>query len=113
MALGAGRRDRRHVVAVRDAAAKTAWSRFRSIYRYEEAATLPCAGVTAWNALVTRGHTNRAISFCCRAPAASRFSAATRRALGGKPVITSSSDDKLARARQLGAVATHQLQDDA
>jgi len=24
---------------------------------YEEAATLPCAGVTAWNGLVTRGHT--------------------------------------------------------
>ena len=74
---------------------------------YEEAATLPCAGVTAWNALVTRGHTEPGDFVLLQGTGGvSILGLQLAIALGAKPVITSSSDDKLARARKLGAVAT-------
>jgi NADPH:quinone reductase-like Zn-dependent oxidoreductase len=74
---------------------------------YEEAATLPCAGVTAWNALVTRGHTKPGDYVLLQGTGGvSILGLQLAVAMGAKPVITSSSDDKLARARKLGAVAT-------
>src|SRR3954463_6244839 len=74
---------------------------------YEEAATLPCAGVTAWNGLVTRGRTQPGDFVLLQGTGGvSLLGLQLAVALGAKPVITSSSDDKLARARQLGAVAT-------
>jgi NADPH:quinone reductase-like Zn-dependent oxidoreductase len=74
---------------------------------YEEAATLPCAGVTAWNALVTRGHTQAGDFVLLQGTGGvSILGLQLAKALGAKPVITSSSDEKLARARSLGAVAT-------
>jgi len=73
---------------------------------YEEAATLPCAGVTAWNALVTRGHTQAGDFVLLQGTGGvAILGLQLSAALGAKPIITSSSDDKLARARQLGAVA--------
>ena len=73
---------------------------------YEEAATLPCAGVTAWNALVTRGHTQPGDFVLLEGTGGvSILGLQLALALGAKPVITSSSDEKLARARQMGAVA--------
>ena len=72
---------------------------------YEEAATLPCAGVTAWNSLVTRGRIQPGDYVLLQGTGGvSILGLQLTLALGGKPVITSSSDDKLARARQLGAV---------
>ena len=71
---------------------------------FEEAATLPCAGVTAWNALFalrplqpgqsvlvlgTGGVSMFALQFACAA--------------GARVIATSSSDEKLARAKALGA----------
>lgn len=74
---------------------------------WEEAATLPCAGVTAWNALVTRGHTRRGDFVLLQGTGGvSILGLQIARALGAQPVITSSSDEKLARARALGAAAT-------
>jgi NADPH:quinone reductase-like Zn-dependent oxidoreductase len=74
---------------------------------YEEAATLPCAGVTAWNALVTRGRTQPADFVLLQGTGGvSILGLQLANALGARPVITSSSDDKLARARGLGAFAT-------
>lgn len=74
---------------------------------YEEAATLPCAGVTAWNALVTRGRMQSGDFVLLQGTGGvSIIGLQLALALGGKPVITSSSDEKLARARQLGAVVT-------
>ena len=71
---------------------------------YEEAATLPCAGVTAWNALVTRGRTQPGdFVLLLGTGGVSTFGLQLALALGARPVITSSSDEKLARARQLGA----------
>jgi len=74
---------------------------------YEEAATLPCAGVTAWNALVTRGRTQPGDFVLLQGTGGvSIMGLQLATALGARPVITSSSDDKLARARGLGAAAT-------
>lgn len=74
---------------------------------YEEAATLPCAGVTAWNALVTRGHTQPGDYVLLQGTGGvSILGLQLAEALGAKPVITSSHDEKLARAKQLGAVIT-------
>jgi len=74
---------------------------------WEEAATLPCAGVTVWNALVTRGHTQRGdFVLLLGTGGVSIEGLQLAKALGAQPIITSSSDEKLARARQLGAVAT-------
>jgi len=74
---------------------------------YEEAATLPCAGVTAWNGLVTRGHTQPGDFVLLQGTGGvSIFGLQLAQALGAKAVITSSSDAKLARAKQLGASVT-------
>ncbi len=83
------------------------WVKIPKHLSYEEAATLPCAGVTAWNALVTRGHTEAGDFVLLQGTGGvSILGLQLAVAMGAKPVITSSSDDKLARARQLGAVAT-------
>lgn len=74
---------------------------------YEEASTLPCAGVTAWNALVTRGHMQSGdYVLLLGTGGVSIWGVQLARALGGIPVITSSSDEKLTRAKLLGAVHT-------
>jgi NADPH:quinone reductase-like Zn-dependent oxidoreductase len=74
---------------------------------YEEAATLPCAGVTAWNGLVTRGHTQPGDFVLLQGTGGvSILGLQLAQALGAKAVITSSSDDKLARAKKLGAAVT-------
>jgi NADPH:quinone reductase-like Zn-dependent oxidoreductase len=83
------------------------WVKIPKHLSYEEAATLPCAGVTAWNALVTRGHTEPGDFVLLQGTGGvSILGLQLAIALGARPVITSSSDDKLARARKLGAVAT-------
>lgn len=74
---------------------------------YEEAATLPCAGVTAWNSLVTRGRTQAGDFVLLQGTGGvSILGLQLALAMGAKPIITSSSDEKLARAKQLGAAAT-------
>jgi NADPH:quinone reductase-like Zn-dependent oxidoreductase len=83
------------------------WVKIPKHLSYEEAATLPCAGVTAWNALVTRGRIRSGDYVLLQGTGGvSILGLQLALALGAKPVITSSSDEKLARARQLGAVAT-------
>jgi NADPH:quinone reductase-like Zn-dependent oxidoreductase len=74
---------------------------------YEEAATLPCAGVTAWNGLVTRGHTQPGDFVLLQGTGGvSILGLQLAQALGARAVITSSSDEKLARAKKLGATIT-------
>ncbi len=74
---------------------------------YEEAATLPCAGVTAWNSLVTRGRMQEGDKVLLLGTGGvSILGLQLARALGGIPIITSSSDEKLTRARLLGAAYT-------
>ena len=72
---------------------------------YEEAATLPCAAVTAWNGLVTRGRMQSGDYVLLEGTGGvSIFGLQFAAASGAKPIITSSSDEKLAKAKALGAV---------
>ena len=69
-----------------------------------EAATLPCAALTAWQALVVRGGLAAGESVLLLGTGGvSIFGLQFAKASGGKVIITSSSDVKLQRARELGA----------
>ncbi len=71
---------------------------------YEEAATLPCAAVTAWHALVTEGQVKPGDSVLVQGTGGvSLFALQFARLAGARVIITSSSDEKLERARKLGA----------
>ncbi|MBN2243827.1 MAG: NAD(P)-dependent alcohol dehydrogenase [Acidobacteria bacterium] len=74
---------------------------------YAEASTLPCAALTAWNALVAEGKINSGDTILTLGTGGvSIFALQFARMHGARVVITSSSDEKLAKARQLGAVHT-------
>jgi NADPH:quinone reductase-like Zn-dependent oxidoreductase len=74
---------------------------------YEEAATLPCAGVTAWVGLFKRGKLEQDDYVLLEGTGGvSVFGLQLAHAAGAKPIITSSSDVKLARAKELGAFGT-------
>jgi NADPH:quinone reductase-like Zn-dependent oxidoreductase len=74
---------------------------------YEEAATLPCAGVTAWVGLFKRGHIEAGDFVLLEGTGGvSVFGLQLAAAAGARPIITSSSDAKLVRARELGAFGT-------
>lgn len=71
---------------------------------YEEGATLPCAGVTAWNALVEHGKLISGDTVLVQGTGGvSMFALQFARLMGATVIATSSSDDKLARAKKLGA----------
>src|SRR5581483_2043238 len=70
----------------------------------EEAATLPCAAVTAWHALITAGRLKPGDSVLTQGTGGvSLFALQFARMAGARVIITSSSDAKLQRALQLGA----------
>ena len=70
----------------------------------EEAATLPCAAVTAWHALVAEGGVRAGDTVLIQGTGGvSLFALQFARLHGARVIITSSSDAKLERARQLGA----------
>jgi len=74
---------------------------------FEEAATLPCAAVTAWNGLFTYGGLEPDDYVLLEGTGGvSVFGLQLAVAAGARPIITSSSDDKLVRARELGAFGT-------
>ena len=74
---------------------------------YEEGASLPCAAVTAWNGLVEQGHLIAGETVLLLGTGGvSMFALQIAKMHGAKTIITSSSDDKLARAKSLGADET-------
>jgi NADPH:quinone reductase-like Zn-dependent oxidoreductase len=74
---------------------------------FEEAATLPCAGVTAWVGLFKHGDLQAGEYVLLEGTGGvSVFGLLFAAAAGAKPIITSSSDEKLARASELGAFGT-------
>jgi NADPH:quinone reductase-like Zn-dependent oxidoreductase len=80
---------------------------------WEEAATLPCAGVTAWVGLFKRGHIEPGQWVLLEGTGGvSTFGLIFAHAVGAKPVITSSSDAKLERATAMGAVGTANYRQD-
>ncbi len=71
---------------------------------WQECAALPLAGLTAWRALVTRGRLQAGETMLILGTGGvATFLIQIGKALGAKVWITSSSDDKLAQARELGA----------
>ena len=73
----------------------------------EEAACLPCAGVTAWNALVTHGGLTGGQTVLIQGTGGvSTFALQFAVLLGARALVISSSDEKLERARSLGAWKT-------
>lgn len=69
-----------------------------------EAATLACAGVTAWHALFTEGNLKPGETVLSLGTGGvSMFALQFARAASARVIITSSSDEKLARAKELGA----------
>jgi NADPH:quinone reductase-like Zn-dependent oxidoreductase len=74
---------------------------------FEEGATLPCAAVTAWNGLFTRGRLQPGDFVLLEGTGGvSIFGLQFATAAGAKPIITSSNDEKLQRAKSLGAIGT-------
>jgi len=104
-ALGGGQTDgvlSQHIVA--DEASLVAVPDYMSL---AEAATLPCAGVTAWHALFERGALQAGDTVLVQGTGGvALFGLQLATAQGARVIVTSSSDDKLARARQLGAWKT-------
>jgi NADPH:quinone reductase-like Zn-dependent oxidoreductase len=73
----------------------------------QEAATLPCAAVTAWNALFDLGRLQPGETVLVQGTGGvSIFALQFARAAGARVIVTSSSDEKLERARGLGAWET-------
>ncbi|WP_372718020.1 NAD(P)-dependent alcohol dehydrogenase [Immundisolibacter sp.] len=71
---------------------------------FEQAATLPCAGVTAWNAVVEQGRVRPGDTVLALGTGGvSLFALQFAKAAGAQVIITSSSDEKLAKAKTLGA----------
>jgi NADPH:quinone reductase-like Zn-dependent oxidoreductase len=71
----------------------------------EEAATLPLAGVTAWNAVVRRSGVKQGETVLVQGTGGvSLFALQFARMVGAHVLVTSSSDEKLQRALELGAV---------
>ncbi|MGA8161185.1 MAG: NAD(P)-dependent alcohol dehydrogenase [Acidobacteriaceae bacterium] len=70
---------------------------------YEEAATLPCAGVTAWHAVAEVGNVRAGETVLIQGTGGvSIFALQFAKMLGARVLGTSSSDAKLQRAQQLG-----------
>jgi len=70
----------------------------------EEGATLPCAGVTAWDAIMNHAKLIAGQSVLLQGTGGvSIFGLQLAHAMGIVAIVTSSSDEKLARAKALGA----------
>ncbi|WP_374351148.1 NAD(P)-dependent alcohol dehydrogenase [Chitinimonas sp.] len=104
-ALGGANRDgvlAQHIIA--DAASLVAVPDHLSL---EEAATLPCAGVTAWHALFERGALQGGETVLVQGTGGvAMLALQLASAAGARVIVTSSSDEKLSRARKLGAWQT-------
>jgi NADPH:quinone reductase-like Zn-dependent oxidoreductase len=72
---------------------------------FEQAATLPCAAVTAWNALMVSGRPVKPgdTVLCLGTGGVSIAALQFARAAGARVIVTSSSDEKIKRACILGA----------
>jgi NADPH:quinone reductase-like Zn-dependent oxidoreductase len=102
--LGGGRDG---VLAQEVVLPEDAWFAIPPHLSYIEAATLPCAGVTAWNALFVAGGLERGDSALILGTGGVAIWALQLAAAAGvHSIVTSSDDSKLERARVLGAHET-------
>ncbi|MBF4483362.1 NAD(P)-dependent alcohol dehydrogenase [Flavobacterium sp. CSZ] len=69
----------------------------------EEAATLPCAAITAWHGLIEKGNVKAGDSVLIQGTGGvSLFSMQFALAVGAEVILLSGSDDKLERAKKMG-----------
>ncbi len=79
-------------------------SKFPEHLSFEEAATLPCAGLTAWRAVTVEAPVGPGDTVLVQGTGGvSIFALQFAKARGANVIATSSSDEKLARAKALGA----------
>lgn len=84
-----------------------AWVKIPSRYSFEQAATLPCAGVTAWHALFEAAAVQPGDTVLVQGGGGvSTFALQLARFAGAGVIATSSSAEKRARLEQMGALAT-------
>jgi NADPH:quinone reductase-like Zn-dependent oxidoreductase len=81
-----------------------AWVKYPKFLSFEEAATLPCAGVTAYNALFECTTLRPGdVALAQGTGGVSIFTLQLAKAAGARVIVTSSSSDKRERARTMGA----------
>lgn len=84
-----------------------AWVKIPSRYSFEQAATLPCAGVTAWHALFEAATVRPGETVLVQGGGGvSTFALQLARHAGAKVIATSSSGNKRGRLERMGASAT-------
>ena len=84
--------------------AATAFTKAPAGFSHEEAATLTTAGLTAWRALVVEGGLKAGDTVLVLGTGGvSIFALQLAKSMGAKVIVTSSSDEKLKRARAIGA----------
>jgi NADPH:quinone reductase-like Zn-dependent oxidoreductase len=85
-------------------AAATSFTRAPAGYSHAEAATLTCAGLTAWRALAVEGKVKAGETVLVQGTGGvSIFALQFAKMMGANVIATSSSDEKLERLRALGA----------
>lgn len=78
--------------------------KFPDYLSYEEASTLPCAGLTAWNALIVQGKLKSGDTIVILGTGGvALFSLQLAKNIGARVILLSSKDEKLEKARQMGA----------
>ena len=78
--------------------------KFPAHLSYEEASTLPCAGLTAWNALVVQGELKSGETILIMGTGGvALFALQLAKNIGARAILLSSTDEKLEKARQMGA----------
>lgn len=100
-ALGGGRDG---MLAEEVVLPETAWVRLPDGLSFEEGATLPCAGLTAWNALFESASLKPGETVLVQGTGGvSVFALQLAKAAGARAIVTSSSEQKRRRAQELGA----------
>jgi NADPH:quinone reductase-like Zn-dependent oxidoreductase len=100
-ALGGGRDG---MLAEEVVLAETAWVQLPDALSFEEGATLPCAGLTAWNALFESASLKPGETVLVQGTGGvSVFALQLAKAAGARAIVTSSSEQKRRRAQELGA----------
>lgn len=85
-------------------APQTSFTHVPKGYSHAEAATLTCAGLTAWRALVVDGQLKAGSTVLLQGTGGvSIFALQFAKAMGATVIATSSSDEKLARLKAMGA----------
>jgi NADPH:quinone reductase-like Zn-dependent oxidoreductase len=78
--------------------------KFPEYLSYEEASTLPCAGLTAWNALVVHGKLKSGETIVIQGTGGvASFALQLAKSLGARVILLSSKERKLERAKEMGA----------